>query len=264
MCPLRGQSLESRLTVQRSVSQTKDMSTFSELGTPLPLFEGPVEQASEFVGAARCCLCGRASQVCFELGIGCAVMLECGACGTVNGLDASDAEAVACRSCKQTVAFPEVPEQIVACYGCLRLGRAALTKDTELGMVSWDQAFNGVTLGIPGLARADFELVPTESDWVGVRLPQDVMFELLRTPTYSTIQGETWLFCCKAPMVFIGSWSRERFTSESPDGDGRTYFEGIVQDNVAGLWEDQLHDDTGIYVFRCASCSHLKANWDLA
>jgi uncharacterized protein CbrC (UPF0167 family) len=90
------------------------------------------------------------------------------------------------------------------------------------------------------------------------------MFELLRTPSYLTIQGEQWLFCCKAPMVFVGSWSRDRFTKEAPDGDGRAYFESIVADPVPGLWEDQLHDATGIYVFRCPACRRLKAHWDLA
>jgi hypothetical protein len=62
---------------------------------------------------------------------------------------------------------PDLPDQIVACYSCLRQGRAAITKDTELGMVSWEQAFEGVTHGIPGLAHPDFELVPKENDWVG-------------------------------------------------------------------------------------------------
>jgi uncharacterized protein CbrC (UPF0167 family) len=240
------------------------MSTFAELGAPFPLFEAPVEDATEFIGASRCSLCDREAAVCFELGIGCAVMRECPTCGTLNGLDASDAESIDCRACQQLVVFPDLPEQIVACYSCLRQGRAALTKDTELGMVSWEQAFEGVTHGIPGLARSDFELVPKESDWVGARLPDTTMFELLRTPTYLTIQGEQWLFCCKAPMVFVGSWSRDRFTKEAPDGDGRAYFESIVADPVPGLWEDQLHDATGIYVFRCPACRRLKAHWDLA
>jgi hypothetical protein len=35
------------------------MSYFAELGAPFPLFEAPVENASEFVGAARCSLCDR-------------------------------------------------------------------------------------------------------------------------------------------------------------------------------------------------------------
>ena len=240
------------------------MSTFAELGALFPLFEAPVEDACDFVGAARCSLCEREAAVCFELGIGCAVMRECRTCGTLNGLDASDAEAVDCRACQQAILFPDLPGQIITCYSCLRQGRAAITQDTELGMVSWDQALEGVTHGVPGLTTSDFELVPKDSDWVGARLPEGVMFELIRTPTYLTIQGERWLFCCKAPMVFLGSWSRDRFTREAPDGNGRSYFERIVADAVPGLWEDQLHDTTGVYVFRCPSCKRLRGHWDIA
>ena len=131
-------------------------------------------------------------------------------------------------------------------------------------MISWDQAFDGVTHGVPGLRRTDFELVPKEDDWVGVRLPKATMFELLRTPTYNTIQGEGWLFCCRQPMIFVGEWSRQDFTRRAPDGDGRRYFEEIVRHTVPGLWEDRLHDITGVYVFRCPSCGKITAHWDLA
>ena len=131
-------------------------------------------------------------------------------------------------------------------------------------MVSWEQAFEGVTNGIPGLSRADFEMVPKGDDWVGARLPRDVMFELLRTPTYITIQGEVWQFCCRQPMVFIGEWNRDEFGRRAPDGDGRRFFEQVVQNSVPGLWGNQLHDITGVYVFRCPVCSRIAANWDIA
>lgn len=58
---------------------------------------------------------------------------------------------------------PAVPDgQVAACYVCLRDSRAALTKDTVLGMVSWEQALEGVTHGVPGLSRSEFEMVPKE------------------------------------------------------------------------------------------------------
>jgi uncharacterized protein CbrC (UPF0167 family) len=240
------------------------MKTFAELGTPFPLFDAPAEDASEFAGAGECSLCGRHADVRFTLGIGCGVMRECPACGVVSGLDAQDAEAVECRACKRSIPFPDLPDEIACCYSCLREGRAALTKDTELGMVSWEQAFEGLTHGLPGLSAADFELVSTESDWVRVRLPSAIMFELLRTPTYSSIQGERWLFCCKAPMTFMGAWSRERFQEEAPNGDGRTLFDSLVEGVVPGLWEGELHDTTGIYVFRCETCGRRRAHWDIA
>ena len=167
--------------------------------------------------------------------------------------------------CDTIVPFPPLDDpELLACYSCLRSGKAALTKDTELGMISWEQAFTGVTHGRPRLDRSDFELVPKENEWVGARLPQEMMFELIRTPTYHTWQGEQWQFCCTQPMVFIGEWSREDFVRRAPDGDGRRFFEKVVQDTVPGLWEDQLHDVTGVYVFRCPSCERVTAHWDMA
>ena len=139
-----------------------------------------------------------------------------------------------------------------------------MSQDTILGMISRDQAFEGLTHGLPGLNDPDFEMVATDSDWVRARLAQDVMFELLRTPTYSTIQGERWQFCCRQPMIFVGCWSLEDFTTHAPDGDGEGFFRRVVQDVVPGLWEDQLHDETGIYVFRCQTCGRMTAHWDLA
>ena len=130
-------------------------------------------------------------------------------------------------------------------------------------MISWEQAFEGVTHGRPGLHSDEFEMVPRGDDWTGVRLPHSVMYELLRTPTYSTIQGDCWLFCCRCPMVYVGEWSRDEFTRRAPDGDGRRYFSRVVRDTVPGLWEEELHDVTGVYVFRCPACGAYSAHWDM-
>lgn len=238
--------------------------TFAQLGIPFPLFEGPADQADDYVGLRTCSLCKSRRQHCFDLEIGCAVMCECTACGTINGLDASDREDVPCRQCKTSVLFPVTEGQINACYACLRAGKASIAKDTELGMISWEQAIEGVTHGLPGLSRRDFEMVPQDDDWVGARLPQEMMFELLRTPTFTTIQGECWQFCCQQPMIFLGEWTREEFSRRAPDGNGERLFAEIVQHPVPGLWEDELHDETGVYVFRCPACSRQTATWDLA
>jgi hypothetical protein len=64
--------------------------------------------------------------------------------------------------------------------------------------------------------------------------------------------------------VFAGAWSRKEFTRRAPDGDGRRYSESIVRHCVPGLWEDELHDLTGVYVFRCPTCGELRAHWDVA
>lgn len=244
---------------------TKKQLKFTELGAPFPLFDAPASDAVDFVPNAQCSLCGNVHAVCFELGIGSDVIVKCSSCGEENGLDADDRCDGNCRACEEGIAFPPVPEdRILCCYSCLREGKAAITKDTEFGMISFEQAVEGLTHGVPGLTSDDFEIVSTKSDWNRVRLPRAVMLELVRSPTYSTIQGDRWQFCCRSPMVFIGSWSRADFTARSPDGDGRKYFNHVVQDVVPGLWEDQLHDETGVYVFRCPTCHRLTAHWDLA
>lgn len=238
--------------------------TFLQFGIPFPLFDAPIGDAREYVGFNTCTLCAHSGRHCFRLDIGCAVMLRCGNCGTKNGLDANDRADAPCRQCASVLKFPAVNGEVLTCYECLRAGKAAITKDTELGMVSWEQAAEGVTHGVPGLDRNDFEMVSIENDWVGARLPPEVMYELLRTPTYISIQGDQWQFCCKSPMIFVGAWSRDEFSRRAPDGDGRRYFEQIVQDAVPGLWEDELHDETGVYVFRCQHCGRFTAHWDLA
>jgi uncharacterized protein CbrC (UPF0167 family) len=249
----------------KSKPSKKSGTTFAELGAAFPLYEAPVDTATDYKGAGTCSICGEQAKVCFELGIGAAVICACPKCGTENGLDASDGEPQPCRSCKTVIPFPiSSKNTILTCYSCLRRGRAAITKDTELGMISWEQAFEGMTHGRPGLNHPDFEMVPTESDWISARLPREIMFELLRTPTYLTIQGDAWQFCCKHPMIYLGEWSRDDFRKRAPDADAETYFRGIVKDVVPGLWEDELHDETGIYVFRCSSCGRLRAHWDLA
>ncbi|MCY2977861.1 MAG: CbrC family protein [Planctomycetota bacterium] len=239
--------------------------TFSNLDIPFPLFEADEEDASEYAGVIDCSLCG-SHHHCFRMSIGCAVMLSCLNCGLENGLDADDREESLCRGCKTPIPFPDLSEdeEIVACYDCLRSGRAAITKDTELGMISWEQAYEGLTHGIPGMSRTDFELIEGEEGWMRARLPNDMMFELLRTPSYISIQGEQWQFCCKRPMIFLGNWSRERFNTEAEDRDGEALLNEIVQDVVPGLWEDRLHDATGIYVFRCSECGRRTGHWDIA
>lgn len=238
---------------------------FSELGIPFPLFEAEVHEASEYVGSRKCSICERQGHG-FRLGIGCALMIKCPKCGLENGLDANDCETTPCRGCKCDIRFPQslVDEEIIACFDCLRVGKAAICKDTELGAVFWEQAFDGLTHGIPGMSRADFELVESEDGWVSARLPQQVLFELLRTPKYMSIQGEVWLFCCQRPMIYLGNWSRVRFSQEAKNGDGKSLMEQIIEDVVPGLWEDELHDTTGIYVFRCPTCGKRRGTWDIA
>jgi uncharacterized protein CbrC (UPF0167 family) len=249
--------------------------TFTELGIPFPLFEASTE-GTEYVGLADCCLCRRSNQPAFRLGIGNHIMLTCPSCQTVNGLDADDREDTACRTCKTTLAFPlhhpltpkdangEFP--LYACYECLRQGKAALGKDTEVGMITWEQAVNGVTHGVPGLSQPGYEMVetyPAEGEWeawYGVRLPSEWMWELLRTPTYSTWQGEQWQFCCQRPMIFIGEWKQEDFTRNAPDGDGLRYALETQPDLTPEVWG---WGACCFYMFRCPECRSVRGHYDM-
>jgi uncharacterized protein CbrC (UPF0167 family) len=238
--------------------------TFRDLGIPFPLFDAPISEASEYRGVGRCSLCQAEGAHCFELDIGADIVVACPACATPVPLDAADRCGRACLACGHLVGFPELGVgELLTCYHCLRAGRAALTKNTDLGMIRHEDATRGITHGYPGLAHPDFELVPLEDDWVGARLPVAMMLELTRTPGYSSIQGETWLFCCKKPMIYVGPWRREQFAKMAPDGNGKEFFHRVVRDAVDGLWEDRLGDLTGIYVFRCSTCDQHSAHWDM-
>ena len=235
---------------------------FQSLGIPFPLFEAPVAEASDYHGEAACVICRQRATHCFTLGIGDNLFLPCPSCHALNSLDADDRQDTLCRACGHVVPFPPISDPMVAiCYACLRAGHGAITKDTELGIISWEQTLTGVTHGAPGLDHNDFPLVPLEDGWVGARLAPEYMLELLRTPTYSSWQGERWLFCCRAPMVYLGGWSQDEFSRHAPDGDGEAFFYRIVDSGFPGLW-DFDPDVVGIYVFRCQTCGRFDAYWD--
>lgn len=109
------------------------------------------------------------------------------------------------------------------------------------------------------VAHKPFEPGGRDFDWEAVRVPHVHLMELLRTPTYSTWQGEHWLFCCQQPMVYLGEWSPQNFEQYAGAGKGRALFDVVVPDAVDWLWG---HGGAGIYVFRCAVCGRLDSHWD--
>jgi uncharacterized protein CbrC (UPF0167 family) len=244
------------------------MPTFSELGIPFPLFEAPTAEASDYAGVATCRLCGGEGRHCFELGIGDDLILPCPNCVAENALDADDRADAACRSCGSPVPFPEslrAKKQLLVCYDCLRAGKAAMTKDTESGMVSWEQAVEGVTHGVPGLRTDQFELVAldAEEDWHGVRIPSEHLWELLRTPGFHSWQGERWLFCCRRPMTYLGGW-RSALEAIGP-GDPIGSFEALFDpdDEARRLGYEAFESGSpGLYVYRCGTCGRCRATRD--
>ncbi len=183
--------------------------TFSDISIPFPLFEAPIADAKEYVGKSTCSLCNTKEAHCFKLDIGADIIVSCPKCSNKVALDADYQRDTKCNSCGEEIKFPNFDnnKNIVVCYECLRKGYAALTKDTELGMITHETAMSGITHGVPGLNRPEFETVSLDDDWVGVKLSKDIMFELLRTPGYHSWQGEQWLFCCNYPMTYLGEWT---------------------------------------------------------
>jgi uncharacterized protein CbrC (UPF0167 family) len=247
--------------------------TFAELGIPFPLFEALTSEASHYVGLASCRLCEKSRQHCFKLDIGCRVILPCPACGVENGLDTRDRQDGPCRNCQSSVPFPATlkdEQDIRICYACLRAGKGAMTTDTEFGMVSWEQAIQGVTHGVPGLQTDEFErvLISEEEDWYGVRVPQEHLLELVRTPGYGSWQGECWLFCCKRPMTYIGEWASV-LSSQFPEADPRAVFDRVStpeDESKEWVWERlsvRKWDAICLYIFQCKQCNRFKSTWDL-
>jgi uncharacterized protein CbrC (UPF0167 family) len=241
--------------------------TFADLGIPFPLYEAPVSPSddSDYAGKGTCCVCG-ANAHCFHLGIGAAFVIPCPSCGAQNGVDVDDKADAECRACGATVPYPPnvaTRKEPKVCYACLRAGKAAITKDTEFGMVSCNEAVTGVTNGVPGLRQDQFEsvVVDPEDDWVGARLPEEIMLELIRTPTYGTWQGECWLFCCRYPMTFVGEWHNEQFDAHAADGNGEALYYLVVENVPPETW-DALGQGLSVYVFECKRCGKLRAHFD--
>lgn len=247
------------------------MATFAELGIPFPLFEADAVEATEYRGLGVCIVCGTRDVHCFRPRV---VPVLCPSCDAENWLDVPLHEPPMVAGNCSTCHMPLPNGLGFACYACLRASRVTLGKDTELGMVGLEHARTGLTHGLPGLDHPDFEMVPLpnssswefEAAWVQARVPSEHLLELIRTPTYSTWQGEQRLFCCGAPMVYVGAWTPETFTQHAPDGDGRAFLNRVV--GVNGEQADRLwrggYDAASIYVFRCSRCARLRAHCDYA
>ncbi len=237
------------------------MTTFAELNIPFPLFEGPTDLAADYQGLRRCSLCNADQSHCFELG---EIIVECPSCRQPRSLHVSWRDSK-CQNCSSSMPFPVDPaiDPVLACYACLRAGRAALTKDTQYGMVRWQDAINGMTHGVPREPDGQFEAVevPGEEGWFASKIPSEHLLELVRTPGYITWQGEQRQFCCKRPMTYLGEWKRADFVRNSPDGSGEELFNSIVQDVAEGVWED-LDGGPVVYVFQCKQCGRHAAHWD--
>ncbi len=199
------------------------MDTFDDLQRPFPLFKAPIAHAATD-GPGNCARCNAHSSVRFN----------------------------------------------DACYECFRSGEIDSGIDTELGMVTREDAVIGRTHGLPlndPSRLAEYELTPHPIDprfpdmhWYHVHVESEYLIELLRTPKYHTWQGETWLFCCKRPMVFRGSLPADIFPN-----DAEQLSSAITEFLNAPNWIKTVDDGHGshtYYTFTCNNCGRLRFNDD--
>ena len=140
-----------------------------------------------------------------------------------------------------------------------------MTKSTEFGIVSWEQAVEGVTRGVQGLRTDQFEVVLKDPDWdwYGVRIPREHLWELLRTPRFNTLQEECWLFCCRRPMAYLGGW-RNAVESVKPDDPTAFYQSLFDPEDAARGWDGEVFasGNPGLYVYRCLECGRFRSTQD--
>ncbi len=240
--------------------------TFQDLGLEFPLFEAPLSCASGFLGDQTCSICSQRAP-CFRGGIGVDVNVTCGKCGTVNvelGNEVADGSRE-CKRCNASLSLLVGPEgEPVICYDCLRAGRATITKDTEFGLVRREDAERGQTLGVPHLETKMFDTIPTDEDgWSAAVIPESDLNELIRTPGYTSWQGDIWLFCCSKPMVFVGEWGIEDFRQHSADGNVGALVAKMSHPSEAQHWHGMFPDwGVNFYVFRCSGCGKYRAHND--
>jgi uncharacterized protein CbrC (UPF0167 family) len=196
------------------------MPTFNDIGLPFPLFEADVSSA-DTDPAGECTIC----------------------------------------AAQATLRFSG------ACYQCFREWRVENAVGTELGMVRLEDARAGRTHGLPLTNPGDllgYELVPHDADprfpeerWYSVIIPPAHLLELVRTPRYTSWQGERWLFCCGQPAVFTGTLPP--LTSSEKVGEILGVSLAEAQEMATAL------DDGSIstYLFRCQICRRERGHYDV-
>jgi uncharacterized protein CbrC (UPF0167 family) len=237
-----------------------------------PLYAAAVEASREYTGPGECALCGDAVDARLMLSIGADVIYTCAGCEQQFAVaaDEHDGQAKKCPVCEASAEEYALGDDPSICFACLRDGRAAFTKDTEFGMVRWEDAVRGRTHGVPGLRSISLGFSLTEPDadgWVSVTIPSSVLHELVRTPTYVTWQGEQWLFCCDAAMVYCGECVQADLVRYAPDNPEAAFLD-VFEHAERWMWNHVPHNSEqtsgwGFYVFECQICGRLRGHFDM-
>lgn len=236
------------------------------------LFQAPAADAAGYSQSSlnrrvQCCVKRTDVAHAFRLGVGDYLRVECDACGTDNFLGASDRESEPCRQCDAEVSFPPVPDDdVYVSLEALHDGAATITKDTEVGMVSWEHALNGETHGAPDIPRhTGVEIVEPDEGWPRARVDSEDLWDLLQVPNFVTWQTERWLFDEGRPMTFLGAWEPEAFDRHAPDGDGRAFLADMLDyRDIDEVWRG-LQSDSSLtaYVFRSLTREKFRAYCDM-
>lgn len=245
------------------------MSTFENLGIDFPLFAADVSEASQWFTHGICCFCHEERSG-FKIGIGDYVLMPCLSCSAMTYASA-DGRDESCHQCGEAVALLGDVESEHGCWRCLRAGVWASTVDTEAGMVTPAHALVGRTHGLPFALGSGVEQLgwpigpPNEDGWRTVSIPSKNLTELVRSPSYVTWQGETWLFHCGDAMRYLGLWGKRDFIRAAKDSEPAElahYAAGIEADSYAELADVGAESHVCVYMFDCRSCGGFRGHWD--
>jgi uncharacterized protein CbrC (UPF0167 family) len=190
-----------------TIPEDAEEESFDTLGVPFALYAAPPSSCSRYVGAGNCAVTGRDELHCFRVD---ALIDSCVRCGGPVERGNEPSTCIACGHAAPPHTDSTGDDEIIVGYDAIARGKAAFVVDTEFGMVTPQLAMLGRTHGVAGLDAAslmgnDLALRRmADSDWVQVLVQRELLWELVRTPPYTTWQGECWLFHCGAPMVFVG------------------------------------------------------------
>ena len=148
-----------------------------------------------------------------------------------------------------------------ACLRCLLEKKYAFEQQVEGGLLNKDGIFLE-SEKYPYLKDSiDYSenLLPKEKRLLAIK--ESNIKELMHSPPFSTYHGAVWLTHCNDFMIYIGNWKHENFVAKSPNGNGKEYFDEIL-DNYNGddFYEKQFsptkseHAQSLFYAFECSTC----------
>lgn len=248
----------------------------ADFGMPFTLFKGPAAFLSDMKNDAACSLCQARRRLVFALSQNDHILEPCGRCGASVALRLGwpdeNPEPSVCERCSFHCDWPtgRPRDTLAVCYECLRGGRAGIAHETEVGDVDLGHALHGLTSGASeeiarreGLETTVLKTYDDGSQSIGMRIPRDLLLEMVRTPRHEALQREYWPYHCKGFMAFLGRWGQEDFENQSP-GSGREWFgeHMSADDPWEEMWEWLVGDVGWSYVYQCQSCGRHRVYVD--